>query len=459
MRPIFSFIISLVTVFHVSYALAANIPVKPRGKALPPEEITTYFDALSKSIPSGELPNSFCFAKNLTTDPEQLEVYGTNVDSSIRLASVSKIITSLWAISVLGPQFRYRTDFSWNAKAKHLHIGGGQDPFMGLHTLLFLASEFDRIGIHDIELVTFDSNFLVYELADIRAGYESSIGSQSNPSPQLAQIALLKYFNYRQWPKNLVQVYKLLKEKAAGLRIGMQPIPRVMARNVILSDVDAVSGEPGAIQFSYHSAPLYKYLKHINTLSINYPSSIIFRSLGGEEAFKSFLHQGLGFAQESIKMHTGSGIEYYIDGESTHQQRIDNQSSCRTILKVYVALSNALAKSALNLADVLQVAGVDHGTWIGSKEVAGAVVAKTGTLIQIPVSNLTGMASTAEGAFYFGIFFQMKDLKDQNHGQLPKTRAAASSMVDVIVAKYGNKNSQPLAKQAEIFLPFDAALK
>ena len=94
-----------------------------------------------------------------------------------------------------------------------------------------------------------------------------------------------------------------------------------------------------------------------------------------------------------------------------------------------------------------------------SQEVAGAVVAKTGTLIQIPVSNLTGMASTAEGAFYFGIFFQMKDLKDQNHGQLPKTREAASSMVDVIVAKYGNKNSQPLAKQAEIFLPFDAALK
>ena len=445
---------------------SAARPVQPKGSAAksPPvvskarfkafTEISSDFEELSKGLPSGDLPNSFCYADRAEEDPDALTVFGRNMDSPVRLASVSKVVTSFWALSVLGPQYRYKTEFSWNPTSKRLHIKGSQDPFMGLHALMFMASELDRMNIHDIAQVSFDSNFFVFELVDVRASYETAFGSQSNPTPQLAQIALSKYFNTRIWPPNVLQFYQGLKEKAKSFNVPMQASPKLAARNIILSEADDVSSESGTIHFTYQSAPLYKYLKHINTRSINYPPSIIFRTLGGAIELNKFLEEKLRIAKGGVLMHTGSGIEYYLDGEVTHQLRVDNISSCRNILKVIIGLEALLRSIKFELPDVLMVAGVDKGTWNGSPEVAGAVTAKTGTLYTFPVSNLAGMANATAGEIYFGIFFQMKD-----RSEISKAHASANFMVDDIFFKNGSKNLKPLATEAKEFLVFDLKMQ
>ncbi len=453
MKCILSLSLATLISFQAWARTNATPPINRRDLVLAPTQISADFDVLSKGLPSGELQNSFCYAPNKVTDPDQLDIVGTNIDAPVRLASVSKIITSFWALSVLGPNFRYETQLSWNPKSKHLHIKGMQDPFMGQHSLMFLASALDELGIHDISLVSFDSNFFVYEFADTRSSYESSVGAQSNPPLQDSQIAVLKYFNTAQWPKNLVNLYKALRDKAGLLKIKMQVAPKIAVRNVILSDVDGVNDEPGTIHFSYLSSTLLQYLKHINTMSINYPPGMMFRSLGGSDALSKFLADRLRMRADDVSMYTGSGIEYYLDGEITKQRRVDNESSCKNILKIIMSLDLLLDKYTKNLQDIFLVAGVDQGTWNGSKEIAGAVTAKTGTLVQIPVSNLAGLASTMSGEYYFGIFFQLKD-----RNEIQKAHEAANTMVDDIVIKNGGKAKDPLATEAKSFVPFDSVV-
>jgi D-alanyl-D-alanine carboxypeptidase len=65
---------------------------------------------------------SYCY-----TD-EKGSLQGTNVDLQVRIASVSKLLISLWAIEKKGINYRYDTKLF--VKGSHLHFQGSFDPFM-----------------------------------------------------------------------------------------------------------------------------------------------------------------------------------------------------------------------------------------------------------------------------------------------------------------------------------------
>ncbi len=429
--------VCLLTSFNIANAITVN-------------DLNREFNSYGKTLPSGELEHTFCYA----SDSSRLEVNGVNIDSSVRLASVSKVITSFWAISSLGPHYQFETHLSYSAKTRHLHISGSSDPFMGQQSLFFIASELDRLGIQDIDLLTFDSKFLVYEFADVRSSYEGTVGAQSNPPAQDSQIAVLKYLNTRNWSQNFSRLYAQLRSKSFAMGIRMVAAPKVSVRNAMLDETDDMKYESGALHLTYDSEELYKYLKHMNAYSINYAANIIFRNLGGTDAFEKFISRKLRMRTNAVTMYTGSGLEYYTDGEVTRRDRVDNESTCENVLKITAALDSDLKVYGLSLADVLLVAGVDQGTWSGSSTVTGAIAAKTGTLVDIPVSNLMGMASTQSGDFYFGMFFQMRDRQEMD-----RAHAIETSMADNIVAANGGRNAVPLAALSESFLPFRENLK
>ena len=115
-----------------------------KAHAIAVKDLSGEFDSYSKGVPSGELENTFCYASGST----RLDIQGVNIDSPVRLASVSKVITSFWALSSLGPHYQFETHLSYSAKTRHLHISGSSDPFMGQQSLFFLASELDRRFAH-----------------------------------------------------------------------------------------------------------------------------------------------------------------------------------------------------------------------------------------------------------------------------------------------------------------------
>ncbi len=73
---------------------------------------------------------SYCYTN------ERGELEGKNVELRIRLASVSKLITSLWAVDQLGPDYRFETKLF--IKNGHLHIKGSYDPFFGNEKAYYL---------------------------------------------------------------------------------------------------------------------------------------------------------------------------------------------------------------------------------------------------------------------------------------------------------------------------------
>ncbi|RYZ85879.1 MAG: hypothetical protein EOP06_15560, partial [Proteobacteria bacterium] len=92
-------------------------------------------------------------------------VQGTNMDSMYEIASVSKIVTSYWALSTLGPDYRFVTQVyvdQASAGTVDVHIEGGADPYFGREMTHFLFSELQRLGVKKIRDLTFDQNFKLF---------------------------------------------------------------------------------------------------------------------------------------------------------------------------------------------------------------------------------------------------------------------------------------------------------
>jgi D-alanyl-D-alanine carboxypeptidase/D-alanyl-D-alanine-endopeptidase (penicillin-binding protein 4) len=93
-------------------------------------------------------------------------------------------------------------------------------------------------------------------------------------------------------------------------------------------------------------------------------------SMGGASGLQAFLVREVGLPAAEVRLASTSGLGF-------------NRLSPRSMMKVYVALREELAKHKLETSDILPVAGVDPGTlkkrYTDPAE-RGSVVAKTGTL-------------------------------------------------------------------------------
>ena len=56
-----------------------------------------------KTYKLSSLQQAYCYSD------EQNNIYGKNIKLKIRLASVSKLFTTLWALETLGPIYKYET--------------------------------------------------------------------------------------------------------------------------------------------------------------------------------------------------------------------------------------------------------------------------------------------------------------------------------------------------------------
>jgi len=124
---------------------------------------------------------------------------------------------------------------------------------------------------------------------------------------------------------------------------------------------------------------------------------VVGTSLGGPKAIQDFLVKKCDLSESEIFVGRTSGLEF-------------NRITPRASLKILRALIEVLADYSLQPEAVMAVAGVDSGTLIrrlGSDNVRGAVVAKTGTLVSMDngVSTLVGIAYTrTHGPVLFALF-------------------------------------------------------
>ena len=136
------------------------------GRSLGPLSFVLIFSVLGVSkLTFAAALESFCHSlahveKNKPSQDTYIQ--GQDIDDVLPIASVTKIVTSWWALSAKGKDYRFTTlvhvaeneDHSFN-----IHLQGARDPFFGKETLHFLISELNRNNITKIKKLTFDENF------------------------------------------------------------------------------------------------------------------------------------------------------------------------------------------------------------------------------------------------------------------------------------------------------------
>lgn len=302
-------------------------------------------------------------------------VRGKNIHEKMRIASLTKVFISFWALKKWGKDFQYKTQF-FLSKDKTLYIKGAKDPYFLEHGLFYLMAELNKMGVKKLKRVVFDSSFYFHFQRDGKKILEK----------------LRVYFNSSRWgekvrgnPQSIGGQYKKIRSLVAE-RLGDRWPKKIQIEVKDISRGEAKL-ENQQLSWILPSAKLPYYLKILNAYSNNMTSDEITEQLGGIGAFNSFLKSNLKL---SLSFHTGSGLN---KGEG--RNRLDNEATCFEVLQLVKKLRELLRDEGMTPLDIFPMAQEDVGTladrfkdWAYTQ----SFVFKTGTLKIKPTSSLLAMS-------------------------------------------------------------------
>lgn len=388
--------------------------------------------------------NAYCELR----EQSSADVVGYQTEKLVSLASVSKVITSFWAVETLGIDYRFPTILHISEVSTGLfdvHIEGSLDPLMNREKLIHILSELNRNGIYHIRNLTFDENFSVF--LNVRNIPHTEIGIRGGISSDETAANLLTVLNTESWNANAVKEVQAIRKNAeiVGAEILTQLKLKVDA--IDFQDVatfKSTARKPGDYRLLYRSSPLANYLKEMNIYSNNYIADMLWKKLGAAGNFQKFIENKLKLDAKDIRFFTGSGLPV----SDKAGKRLENQATCSAVLEVISGLDKDMEGAGLSLTDVMLVGGVDAGTLpsFSNEAMSGSVVAKTGTIRN--AITLAGYASTAEGKYYFGVFFTIAD-----SGQTAKARMVRDHVVASLIKQH--KGKKQLSYKKLKIMPFD----
>lgn len=375
-------------------------------------------------------------------------INGYQTQELVPLASVSKVITSYWALATLGADYRYETKLHLSAvndDTYDLHIEGSLDPVFGRQMVYFMMSELNRMQVRKIRKLSFDENFRLF--MSVREIPHTEIAVNGPISSQETGENLSAVFQSSRWSAAARDIYSQLVITAKNQNITLLPQLKLsLQESAQLVRKSDFSEPEDTVTISLKSAPLTRYLKDMNIYSNNYIADVLWYQLGGEKAFHKFYADRLSLGKEQIQFFTGSGLPRNVNG-----QRKDNLATCQTVLQILNAFESDLQAAGMSSTDVMMVGGVDGGT-LGSayqqEAVRGAVVAKTGTINQ--TKTLAGYVSTQEGKYFFGTFFRVS-----GSGQAALATVHRDYVVRKLIGEHGGRKE--VGARSREFLPFDKA--
>lgn len=316
-----------------------------------------------------------------------------DVATKYRIASLSKVLTTHWAIAKLGPEYRFKTKIHVTPGTKsgncNLHIEGDMDPYMGREMLTRIFTQLKpKLAAQSckyIETFSYDQFFPVF--LDVMKHQRDHSQGWEDPA---------RYFNSTKTKADLTAFIKL----KSGLRGNFNNIG-VVTKSRYLEYVKTV---PTKV-YSVKSRPLYMLAKDMNKYSYNYPPNVIFEKLGGAEAYKKFMADRLKLSSNDIEMYNGSGYPAYIEGVKTY-----NLVSCASLVRIMQDLDKVITSykgpRPFQMADVMPVGGSGeaYSTFkglYGSNTYDNTMVAKTGSAEK--AITFGGMLSTKDGDLFFAV--------------------------------------------------------
>jgi serine-type D-Ala-D-Ala carboxypeptidase/endopeptidase (penicillin-binding protein 4) len=401
----------------------------------------------------GAFMASYCSAR----EDDLSKINGKKIEAFRPIGSVSKLVTTYWALYKKHPQTRFTTSFYIKkvpgSKKVDIHFQGTHDPYFGKESFHRFISLLNREKIYAIRKLTFDEKFkifwnvsggpMLYVPPDkIRAqiykpGQKVETGFYDADSPTPKEIInelsakrtlnwLSGYQKTRGWHLNNL-IEQILKSKKfnvknrAEAKVEAEKLSMVLHPKISIDKIEFLSSnafEPGsADKRTISSSFLWRLLKEMNRNSNNHAANQVFEWLGGAEEFKKFAEKQ-GFTEDDITMYNGHGGRHYLDLKKGTS--VFNSAKCDTILMILSKLSKVMqyykpiVENGITtqdyggmtgrLSDVLPVPALDKTSTVRGivgKSIRQSIAAKTGTVG--PASTLAGVfnAQTSQVFFYY----------------------------------------------------------
>lgn len=332
-------------------------------------------------------------------------------------ASLTKIATTLAALTTWGPDYQFETVISATGTIRagvlqgDLVVQGGGDPFFVWEEAIALGNALNRVGIQQVtgNLVIVGNFAMNFETNAAKAG-----------------SFLKQGLDAKLWSDDVEAQYQNLPRGTPRPQVNIQGAVQVMP-------IEAIAASTVLIR--HESPPLATILKGMNTYSNNVMSEMLASSLGGAKIVAQKAAELAQIPPEEIQLSNGSGLG------------IENRISPRAITAMLIAIQRYLQPRQLDIADLFAVVGQDQGTPAG-RHIPDAAVVKTGTLDQ--VSSLAGVLPTRDrGLVWFAIINlgtgdigNFHDQQDRLLQNLQTAWGAASSLPPSI--RPGDRTSNPV---------------
>lgn len=375
--------------FAIPTHAAATRPVaKPaaKGAKAPAKPIRT---AAAKTKPTPKTkpkPKPKPFELNLDSYAayiinEKRMIGKSNVDKPLPIASVSKVLTTQWALAKLGPAFRYeiRTYVTpGSGNGWQVHLASNRHPYFDKRNFGLIMDYLKSKGIHRIERLTFDEG--VKFLWNIEAKSVVEGEEDLNYPLPVNVIANMRSFKDKDLTIDKIEYWpSRLADPANGFRATNRTTVRILK-----------------------SRSLFDTLKDMNRNSNNHVANQIFMSMGGPRAYAQYAPTMFHQAPGQLVMYNGSGAPTMINkvksyNLATSKIIVQAMAYIESYMSAHGGIAKVLSVANKNVRNSLQI------TYAKTDILENRLIAKTGSVFE--AITLAGVLSTAKGpmAFYFNI--------------------------------------------------------
>ncbi len=397
-------------------------------------------------------PASYC---SLEGDETKGQIEGVHTEDRLPIGSVSKLVTTYWALSVMKSNYRFPTRIfispipGQSTSTVDLHFEGSRDPYFGKESLHYLISELNKMKIYKIRELSFDHNFKFFW--NVSGGPTMTPGTNKvetgyyGPDAPTADQVTTELKKYR---RNLAFGYGNTRAYLQKSNIELIPNGKLSVETVKYVPAEEFQAPENSVVRMIYSSPIVNLLKEMNRNSNNHAANQIFEHLGGAAKFQEFIN-GDGFSNDEILFVNGHGNRKDIDATES----VYNEASCATIVKVMSRLRKKLLTYKMDMDDVLAVPGLDQHSTLGAyqnKPYADSMAAKTGTVG--PAVTLAGMLQSKDGP----VFFMYNMSTEGTRRDWSRARKAIAVQLTNLTKKF--TGGTPFDSQRVKFVGFDAEL-
>lgn len=323
-------------------------------------------------------------------------------------ASLTKIATSLSALSAWKPSHQFETLFSATGPIKNgvlqgdLVVIGSGDPLFIWEEGIAVGNALNRLGIKRV-----NGNLVIV----------GKFAMNYNPNPVLAGQMLKQSLNARTWTRAATFRHALMPKGT--------PKPQVeIAGNVVLHKGGQGGDRKQILLVRHRSLTLAQILRQMNIYSNNAMAQMLADLQGGSPVVAQRAAAAAGVPQQEIQLINGSGLG------------VDNRISPRAACAMLIAIQRQLQPYGLNVADLFPVSGRDRNGTMISRHMPNATVIKTGTLRD--VSALAGVMPTRDrGLVWFALINRGNDVLGFRAGQ--------DQLLQQLVQRWGPVSASPTA--------------